>query len=124
MPRKRVSHKPVFSCNSIGAPSNCKNEFAGAAVTAVSGALDGAVIAAVDGALVVTAVAALEVEAAAGFTTTGLAATAPAVVSLCAQTVEPAINDKPSPILKIRSKVRLCMAADLFKDIRDCIIKG
>ena len=56
MPRKRGSHKPVFSCNSIGAPSNCKNEFVGAVVAAV----DGAVVAALDGAVVVAVVAVLD----------------------------------------------------------------
>jgi hypothetical protein len=143
LPRKRGSHKPVFSCNSIGAPSNCKKEFAGVAVAAIDGAVDVAVVAVLDG----TVVAALEGGAAgafvadaltaevvgattgvavvgtAGLATTGLAATAPAVAGLCAKTVEAPHNGKTTTP-KAQTKVWCCVAADLINSDMGFMIKG
>ncbi len=101
----------MFSCNSIGAPSNCKNEFAGAAVaavggagvTALDGAVDDAVVAVLDGA----------VDGAAKLATTGLAATAPAAASLCAKTVE-ATHYGQTTTAKAQPKVWCCVAADFI----------
>ena len=145
MPRKRGSHSAVLSCNSIGAPSKCKNEFVGASVAAVDGALvtaldgavdvavvavlGGAVVAALDGgaagafvadALTVEVVGATDcvaVTAAAGFATVGLAATTPAVASLCANPVEPMHNGKVTTTPKAQPKVSLCMAVDSINGV-------
>ena len=151
MPRNRGSHRAVFSRNSIGAPSNCKNEFVGVVVAAVDGALvaardgavddavvavlDGAVVAALDGgaagafvadaltAEVVEATTGLAVVGKAGLATTGLAATAPAAASLCAKTVEATHNGKTTTP-KARPKVWCCVAADLINSDMGFMIKG
>ena len=148
----------MFSCNSIGAPSNCKNEFAGVAVAAVGGAVvaavGGAVVAALDGgaagafvadaltaevvgatdcvavtggadALAVEVVGVTDcvaVTGAAGFATVGLAATAPAVASLCAKTIEATHNGKTTTP-KARPKVWCCVAADLINSDMGFMIK-
>ena len=131
----------MFSRNSIGAPSNCKNEFVGVVVAAV----DGALVAALDGGAagafvadaltvevmgatdcvavtgvadalateVVGATTGVAVVGTAGFATTGLAATAPAAASLCAQTVEATHNGKTTTA-KAQPKVWCCVAADFI----------
>ena len=131
----------MFSRNSIGAPSNCKNEFVGVVVAAV----DGALVAALDGGAagafvadaltvevmgatdcvavtgvadalateVVGATTGVAVVGTAGFATTGLAATVPAAASLCAKTVEATHNGKTTTA-KAQPKVWCCFAADFI----------
>ena len=131
----------MFSRNSIGAPSNCKNEFVGVVVAAVDGALVAALDGGAAGAFVADALAAKVVGATdcvavtgvadalatevvgattgvavvgtAGFATTGLAATVPAAASLCAQTVEATHNGKTTTA-KAQPKVWCCVAADFI----------
>lgn len=130
----------MFSCSSIGAPSNCKKEFAGATVTAVDGAFIAVVVGAIVAALeveaagaggadalaaeVAGATAGVAVDVATGLATTGLAATAPAAVSLCAKAVEATNNGKASTAPKAQLKVRLCMAADFLNGVLGFMIKG
>ncbi len=75
----------------------------GAVVTVLDGAVDDAVVAVLDGV----------VDGAAKLATTGLAATAPAAASLCAQTVEATHHGKTTTA-KAQPKVRCCVAADFI----------
>ena len=146
LPRKRGSHKPVFSCNSIGAPSNCKREFVGAVGVALDGAtvvtadafvanvLSTEVVGAIDcvaftsgaGALAAEVVGATvaAVDVAAGLATVGLTAVAPAVALLCAKTIELAHNGKATTTPNAHPKVGLFIAADLTSVAMRFIIKG
>ena len=72
---------------------------------------------------VVGATTGLAVVGTAGFATTGLVATAPAVASLCAKTVEATHNGKTTTP-KARPKVWCCVAADLINSDMGFMIKG
>ena len=84
------------------------------AVTGGADALATEVVGATDG---------VAVAGAAGLATTGLAATAPAAASLCAQTVEATHNGKTTTP-KARPKVWCCVAADLINSDMGFMIKG
>ena len=136
----------MFSCNSIGAPSNCKNEFAGAVGVTLDGAtvvaadafvtnvLSTEVVGAIDcvaftggeGALAVEVVGAVvaAVDVAAGLATVGLTTVASAVALLCANTIEPAHNGKATTTPNAHPTVGIFMAADLTSGGMEFMIKG